>query len=117
MDSLKVIVRLPSKKKENLGQGAEGETEEAGERNRQGAEGKQTSTFYAILDRRDWLGNEDTLVLNVPIHVFINGDLALYATVVGKEGMDKSHRHWCKLRSAQWQTYRHFPGTNACQWS
>jgi hypothetical protein len=70
-------------KKENLvRQGAECETEEARERDPQGAEGKvtsgqnlnqgaegdpetdaveQTSTFYAILDRTDRLGDEDTL--------------------------------------------------------
>jgi hypothetical protein len=116
-------------KKENLPrQGAERETdkrktEEARERNPQGAEGEapsdpnfnqgaagdpetnvveQTSTFYAIVDRTARLGDKDTLVLNVPIHVFITGDLAFYATVVGKEGMDKAHCHWCKLPSAQW---------------
>jgi hypothetical protein len=33
----------------------------------------------------------DMLMLNVPIHVFITGDLAFYAMVVGKEGMDKAH--------------------------
>ena len=60
-------------KKENLGQGAKGEMEEAGERNPKGAEGKPSSTFYDLLDRTDRLGNEDTLVLNVPIRVFITG--------------------------------------------
>jgi hypothetical protein len=109
----------------------EHETEKAGERNPQGAEGEapsdpnfnqgaegdpetnvveQASKFYAILDRTGRLGDEDTLVLNVPIRVFITGDLAFYATVVGKEGMDKAHCHWCKLPSAQWQTYGHAPG-------
>jgi hypothetical protein len=48
--------------------------------------------------------------LNFPICVFITRDLAFYATVVGKEGMDKAHCHWCKLSSAQWQTYEHAPG-------
>jgi hypothetical protein len=98
-------------KKENLGQGAERETKEAGERNPQGAEGEPPSTFYAILDRTDPLYDEDTLVLNVLIRVFITGGLAFYATVVGKEGMDKAHCHWCKLPSAQWQTYGHPPVT------
>jgi hypothetical protein len=103
--------RLAVYKKENLGQGAERETEEATERNPQGAEDKPTSTLYAILDRTGQLGDEDTLVLlNVPIPVFITGDLAFSATVVGKEGMDKAHCHWCKLPSAQWQTYGHAPG-------
>jgi hypothetical protein len=123
-------------KKENLPrQGAERETEETGERNPQGAEGEAlsdrnfnqgaegdpetndaelvTSTFYAILDRTGPLGDEDTLVLNVPIRVFVTGNLAFYATVVGKEGMDKAHCHWCKLPSARWQTYGHAPGTPA----
>jgi hypothetical protein len=105
------------------------EREEVGERNPQGAEGEApsgrnfnqgaegdpetddaklvTSTFYAILDRTGPLGDEDTLVLNVPV----TGDVAFYATVVGKEGMDKAHCHWCKLPSAQWQTYGHAPGS------
>jgi hypothetical protein len=95
-------------------QGAEGEAQSVQNLN-QGAEGKgveQQSTllFYAILDRTPRLADEDTLVLNVPIRVFITGDLAFYATVVGKEGMDKAHCHWCKLPSAQWQTYGHAPG-------
>jgi hypothetical protein len=109
---------------------AERETGEPGERNTQGAEGEaqsvrnlnqgaegegegveqQSTLFYAILDRTPRLADEDTLVLNVPIRVFITGDLAFYATVVGKEGMDKAHCHWCKLPSAQWQTYGHTPG-------
>jgi hypothetical protein len=67
-------------------------------------------SFYAILDRSAQLCNEDTLVLNVPICVFITGDHALHATVVGKEGMDKARCHWCKLPSSQWQTYGHAPG-------
>jgi hypothetical protein len=84
--------------------------EEAGERNPQGSEGEPTSTFYAILDRTSRIVDEDTLVLNVPIRVFITGDLAFYATVLGKEDMDKAHCHWCKLPSAQWQIYGHAPG-------
>jgi hypothetical protein len=63
------------------------------------------------LDRTGPLGDEDTLVLNVPIRVFITGDLELYATAVWKEGMDKAHCHWCKLPSARWQTYGHAPGS------
>jgi hypothetical protein len=61
--------------------------------------GQEGSTFHAILDRTPRLSGNDTLVLNVPIHVFITGDLAFYANVVGKEGMDKAHCHWCKLPS------------------
>jgi hypothetical protein len=67
------------------------------------AEGEAGETFYAILDRTDKLSIEDEMVLNVPIRVFITGDLAFYATVVGKEGMDKAHCLWCKLKKAQWQ--------------
>jgi hypothetical protein len=95
-------------KKENLPrQGAERKTEEAGERNPQGAEGeapsdpnfnqgaegdpetdvvKQTSTFYAILDRTGQLGDEDTLVLNVPILALITGDLAFLCNCGGEGG-------------------------------
>jgi hypothetical protein len=45
-------------------------------------------SFYAILDRTARKSVDDTLVLNVPIRIFITGDLALDATMVGKEGMD-----------------------------
>lgn len=79
--------------------GAEGEE--------QGAEG---DVFYAILDRTERLCPIDTLELNVPIRVFITGDLAFYATVLGKEGMDKAHCIWCKLKRAEWQTHGHEPG-------
>jgi hypothetical protein len=54
-----------------------------------------SSSFYAILDRTTWKSVDDTLVLNVPIQMFITGDLAFYATMVEEEGMDKSHWHWC----------------------
>jgi hypothetical protein len=76
-----------------------------------GQEAEGELSFCAILQRtgqRD-IAN-DTLVLNVPIHVFISGDLAFHATVVGKEGMDKAHCHWCKLRSAEWQAHAHERG-------
>jgi hypothetical protein len=72
--------------------------------------GREASTFYAILDRTGPVSQEDTLKLNVPIHVFITGDLAFYATIMGKEGMNKAHCHWCKLRSSQWQVLGHTPG-------
>ncbi len=68
-------------------------------------------SFYSILDRTTRKSADDTLVLNVPIRIFITGDLAFYATMVGKEGMDKAHCHWCKLPSSQWQTPGHAPGT------
>jgi hypothetical protein len=74
------------------------------------AEGEAGETFYAILDRTDKLSIEDEMVLNVPIRVFMTGDLAFYATVVGKEGMDKAHCLWCKLKKAQWQQYGHERG-------
>jgi hypothetical protein len=48
--------RLAVYKKENLGQGAEWEREEAADRNPQGAEGRPTSILYAILDRTGQLG-------------------------------------------------------------
>jgi hypothetical protein len=63
--------------------------------------GQEASTFYAIWDRTGLVSEEDTLELNVPICVFITGDLAFYANIMGKEGMDKAHCHWWKLRSSQ----------------
>jgi hypothetical protein len=63
--------------------------------------GQEGSTFCAILDRTPQLSDDDTLVLNAPICVFITGDLAFYATVVGiyatmvgKDDMDKAHCYW-----------------------
>jgi hypothetical protein len=50
------------------------------------------------------------MVLNVPIHVFSTRDLAFYATVVEKEGMDKVYCHWCKLPSSQWPALGYAPG-------
>jgi hypothetical protein len=40
----------------------------------------------------------------------MTGDLAFCATVAGKEGMDKAHCHWCKLKSAEWQAHAHERG-------
>jgi hypothetical protein len=62
---------------------------------------EQGSNFYTSLDRTCWLCDENTLALNVSIHYFIIWDLAFYATVVGKEGMNKAHRYWCRLPSAK----------------
>jgi hypothetical protein len=53
----------------------------------QAAEGELS--FYAILDRTGQQDVNDTLVLNMPIRVFITGDLAFYATVAGKEAWTK----------------------------
>ena len=49
--------------------------------------------------------------LNLPIRVFVTGDLPFYTTVVGKDGMGKAHCHWCKLPSSKCQTYGHAAGT------
>jgi hypothetical protein len=71
---------------------------------------EETSRFYAILDRTNRVRIDDTLELSVPIQVFVTGDLAFYATVLGKEGMDKAHCIWCKLKRSEWQTPQHAPG-------
>jgi hypothetical protein len=63
-----------------------------------------------LMDRTGQRDVNDTLVLNVPIGVFITGDLAFYATVAGKEGMDKAHCHWCKLKSVECQACAHERG-------
>jgi hypothetical protein len=67
-------------------------------------------TFYAVLDRTGLLSDDDALEHTVPICVFITGDLAFHATVAGKEGMDKAHCHWRKLKSAEWQAHVHARG-------
>jgi hypothetical protein len=71
-------------------------------------EERDASMFYTNLDRTGRVSEEDTLELNVPIPVFITGDLAFYATIMGKEGMDKAHCHWCKLHRSE---FGHSPGT------
>jgi hypothetical protein len=43
----------------------------------------------------------DTLENSVPIRVFMTGDLAFCATVLGKDGMDKAHCLWCKLKRSE----------------
>jgi hypothetical protein len=64
--------------------------------------GGEGSTFYTIcLDRTAQLSDDDMLVLNVSIHIFITSNLAFCTTVAGKEGMDKALCHWCKLPSSQ----------------
>ena len=85
---------------------AEGNADEAGE-----AEGNANEvSFYAILDPTEQPNVNATLVLNVPIRIFITGDLAFYATVLGKEGMDKAHCLWCKLKRSEWQLHGHDRG-------
>ncbi len=79
--------------------GAEGEE--------QGAKG---DVFCATLDRMERLCPIDTLELNAAIRVFITGDLAFHATMLGKEGVDKAHCIWCKLKRSEWQTHGHEPG-------
>ena len=60
-------------------------------------------SFYAILDRTEERNDINTLVWNFPVYVFTTGDLSFYATVVVKEGMDKYHCHWYKLKISEWQ--------------
>jgi hypothetical protein len=75
------------------------------------AEGDPDPTFHAILDRTEEACVHDTLENRVPIRVFIvTGDLAFCATVPGKEGVDKAHCLWCKLKLSKWQTHGHERG-------
>jgi hypothetical protein len=80
-----------------------------------GQEAEGELSFYAILDRTGQQDVNNTLVfLNVPIRVFVTGDLAFYATAAGKEGMDKAHCIWCKLKRSEWQCHGHDRGA---KWS
>jgi hypothetical protein len=62
------------------------------------------------LDRTGQQDVNNTLVLNVPIRVFVTGDLAFYATAAGKEGMDKAQCIWCNLKRSEWQWHGHDRG-------
>jgi hypothetical protein len=75
-----------------------------------GQEAEGELSFYAILDRTGQQDVNNTLVLSVPIRVFITGDLAFCATAAGKEGMDKAHCIWCKLERSEWQCHGHDRG-------
>jgi hypothetical protein len=75
-----------------------------------GQEAEGELSFYAILDRTGQQDVNDTLVLNVPIRVFATGDLAFCTTAAGKEGMDKAHCIWCKLKRSEWQCHGHDRG-------
>jgi hypothetical protein len=53
-------------------------------------------------------GNE--LLSNIPIRLFITGDLAFYATMQGRENADWHYCMWCKLKKAAWQRCKHPSG-------
>jgi hypothetical protein len=76
----------------------------------EGDAGVAGPTFCTVLDEREQLCPHDTLEISVPIHVFITGDLACHTCVLGKEGMDKAHCLWCKLKSVKWQACGHARG-------
>ena len=40
----------------------------------------------------------------------ISGDLAFFATVVGKKNMSGKWCHWCKLSPAEWENCDHEKG-------
>jgi hypothetical protein len=58
-------------------------------------EAERELSFCAILDRTGQRDVNDTLVFNVPIGVFITGDLAFCATVAVKEGMVQAQK--CRM--------------------
>jgi hypothetical protein len=75
-----------------------------------GAKGDADPCFHAILDRAEQSCPLDTLEINVSIRAFITGGLACCTCALGKEGVDKAHRLWCKLKSAEWQAHGHARG-------
>jgi hypothetical protein len=75
-----------------------------------GQEAEGELSFHAILDRTGQQDVNNALVLNLPICVFITGDLVFHATAVGKAGMDKARCIWCKLKRSEWQCHGHDRG-------
>ena len=49
---------------------------------------------------------QTTCARSIPVSVFVTGDLAFYATVLGKEGSSPSWCYLCNLSAAEWKEDR-----------
>ena len=75
---------------DEVGEAAEDNADKAGK----GEGNVGEVSFYAILDGTEQPNLNATLVLKVPIGIFITADLELYASVLGKESMDMAQCVW-----------------------
>jgi hypothetical protein len=50
------------------------------------------------------------LIATIPFRIFIRGDLAYYATVLGKESSTSKWCWLCQLSHSQWQSSNHNRG-------
>ena len=64
----------------------------------QAAGGDYYSTFQGGQKRPS-----DVLVQSGPFRLFITGDLAFYAMMVGKEDGDRYWCRWCQMPKTEWQ--------------
>ena len=48
--------------------------------------------------------------VSIPLRILISGDLAFFATVVGKKNMSGKWCHWCNLSVAEWEDCDHEKG-------
>jgi hypothetical protein len=69
---------------------------------------KEDGTIYSLFNAESNTGDE--LLSNVPIRLFITGDLAIYATMLGRENANQYYYMWCKLKKAAWQRCEHPSG-------
>ena len=46
--------------------------------------------------------DDGNILCNVPIHLFINGDLKFFAQMLGREGMSSNWCMWCKYHPNNW---------------
>ncbi len=50
---------------------------------------------------------EQSSLCNVPICLFINGDLKFFAQILGREGMSTSWCMWCQVHPSEWKGLKH----------
>jgi hypothetical protein len=49
-------------------------------------------------------------ICNVPIHLYINGDMKYFAQMLGREGMSISWCMYCQTHPTDWKGLKSFPG-------
>jgi hypothetical protein len=75
--------------------------------------GSGSGEYYSTFEG-ERLRPTDVLLQNSPFRLFITGDLAFYAMMVGKEDGDRYWCHWCQLGKPEWQTWPYTSSSPAC---
>ena len=72
---------------------------------------KEDGNLVVSYERKDTesLTNYRSYVI-VPIRILISGDLAFFATIVGKNNMSGHWCHWCMLSPSEWENCDHEKG-------